>query len=163
MLKTCGMGQVYFWPLLILSKGQPLDPILTPRLKAEGVRRARLPYFGGNIWFLHQTWLLMRFFLTVFSLQPIHLISYEYIINSVFVVHGMHPTWLYLLCNDLSIILFLSTSLIFDPISEILTYNSPRLLGSFWSPSSSKIVQALLILYLSILQHQLTHCSQNHH
>jgi hypothetical protein len=36
----------------------------------------------------------MRFFLTVFSLQPIHLISYEYIINSVFVVHGMHPTWL---------------------------------------------------------------------
>jgi hypothetical protein len=25
------------------------------RLKAEGVRKARLPHFGGDIWFLHQT------------------------------------------------------------------------------------------------------------
>jgi hypothetical protein len=50
------------------------------RLKVEGVRSARLPYFGGNNRFLHQTWLqnapYSRFFLTVFSLQPIHLSSY---------------------------------------------------------------------------------------
>jgi len=38
------------------------------RLKAEGVRRTRLPYFGKNIWFLHQTWLLNALFPN--SLQP---------------------------------------------------------------------------------------------
>ncbi len=32
------------------------------RLKAEGGRKARLPYFGGNIWFLHQRWLQNELF-----------------------------------------------------------------------------------------------------
>ncbi len=32
------------------------------RLKAEGGRRAQLPYFGENIWFLHQTWLQNELF-----------------------------------------------------------------------------------------------------
>ena len=44
------------------------------RLKAGGVRRVRLPYFSGNIWFLHQTWLQNALFPN--SLQPIHLSSY---------------------------------------------------------------------------------------
>ena len=51
------------------------------RLKAEGIRRARLPYFDG-MWFLHQTRLqnalYFRFLLTVFSLQPIHLNSHQF-------------------------------------------------------------------------------------
>jgi hypothetical protein len=44
------------------------------RLKAEGGRKARLPYFGGNIWFLHYRWLQNALFPN--SLQPIHLSSY---------------------------------------------------------------------------------------
>jgi hypothetical protein len=38
------------------------------RLKAEGVIRVQLPYFGGNIRFLHQTWPLNALFPN--SLQP---------------------------------------------------------------------------------------------
>jgi hypothetical protein len=41
------------------------------RLKAEGGRKARFPYFGGNIWFLHQRWLQNALFPN--GLQPIHL------------------------------------------------------------------------------------------
>jgi hypothetical protein len=44
------------------------------RLKAEGGGKARLPYFGGNIWLLHQRWLQNELFPN--SLQPIHLGSY---------------------------------------------------------------------------------------
>ena len=38
------------------------------RLKAEGLIKARLTYFGGNICFLHQTWLQNTLFPN--SLQP---------------------------------------------------------------------------------------------
>jgi hypothetical protein len=44
------------------------------RLKAEGSRKARLPYFNGNIRFLHQRWIQDALFPN--SLQPIHLSSY---------------------------------------------------------------------------------------
>jgi len=46
------------------------------RLKAEGVRRSQLLYFGGDVCFLHQTWLQNAFFPD--SLQPIYLSNYDF-------------------------------------------------------------------------------------
>jgi len=46
------------------------------RLKAEGTRKTRLPHFGGEMVRLNSPKVVFPLFLTVFSLQSIHLSSY---------------------------------------------------------------------------------------